>query len=225
MGSPGQKLTETGNCFSSGTCGGGGFSIPICLPPPQLLPPTCGGGCGTGYQCGQYGCYRERTYSRARVHGSKSAIRSQSRLFGKERFRALSSRIQEEEDSRSNNPNMMFMQCCENRGLPDACLQKCTFNSYTKDALLNMYFRTDECPIEAAAEIQYCAAQGQDHRECCAMNGVHTTLAGEKCLIFCDQRPGNVTVLDMSYISCYERFDEIKTCFWQGSYYYRANRL
>jgi hypothetical protein len=45
---------------------------------------------------------------------------------------------------------------------------------------MNMYFKTDACPIEAAAELQYCAAQGRDHRPCCIRNGVHTTLSGEK---------------------------------------------
>lgn len=53
-----------------------------------------------------------------------------------------------------------------------------------------MYFKQDECPLEAMREMQFCAAQGRDHRECCFKNGVTTTLAGNKCLTFCDQRPG-----------------------------------
>ncbi|KAH7695793.1 T20G5.12 protein, partial [Aphelenchoides avenae] len=81
----------------------------------------------------------------------------------------------------------------------------------------NTYFRLDECPVQAAADIQYCAAQGKDHRECCVRNGVTTTLAGEKCWTFCDQRPGNVTQLDFSYMSCYERFENMKGCFWHES--------
>ncbi|VDK30281.1 unnamed protein product [Gongylonema pulchrum] len=44
--------------------------------------------------------------------------------------------------------------------------------------------------------------------------GVGATLAGEKCLIFCDQRPGNITQLDYTYVSCYERFESMKSCFW-----------
>ncbi|VDP15412.1 unnamed protein product [Onchocerca flexuosa] len=79
---------------------------------------------------------------------------------------------------------------------------------------INMYFKLDACPVSAAAEIQFCAAQGRDHRQCCARNGVGTTLAGDKCLIFCDQRPGNITQLDYSYLICYERFENIKSCFW-----------
>jgi hypothetical protein len=78
-----------------------------------------------------------------------------------------------------------------------------------------MYFKTYACPIEAAAEMQFCAAQGRDHRACCARNGVATTLAGDKCLMFCDQREGNITKLDFSYISCYDRFENMKSCFWQ----------
>jgi hypothetical protein len=33
------------------------------------------------------------------------------------------------------NPNALFMQCCIDRGLPDACLEKCTFSSFTRDAV------------------------------------------------------------------------------------------
>ena len=131
------------------------------------------------------------------------------------------------------DPNALFMQCCEQRGLPDACLQKCTFNTYSKESvsfsqclsviyfilfqLTRMYFRQDACPLAASAEIQFCAAQGRDHRSCCIRNGVTTTLAGDKCLTFCDQRPGNVTLLDYSYVSCYDRFENMKSCFWHDA--------
>ncbi|TMS37010.1 hypothetical protein L596_004041 [Steinernema carpocapsae] len=108
------------------------------------------------------------------------------------------------------------MACCEDRHLPDSCLSKCTYRTYTREALQAMYFRTDKCPMQAAADIQFCAAQGRDHRDCCARNGVTTTLAGNKCLTFCDQRPGNITQLDFSYLSCYERFDNMKQCFWSA---------
>lgn len=83
--------------------------------------------------------------------------------------------------------------------------------------LMAMYFKTDACPIEAAAELQYCAARGRDHRQCCVQNGVHTTMSGQKCLTFCDQRPGNVTQLDFSYASCYDRFEQMKGCFWHSA--------
>uniref|UniRef100_A0AC34GPN3 Uncharacterized protein n=1 Tax=Panagrolaimus sp. ES5 TaxID=591445 RepID=A0AC34GPN3_9BILA len=112
------------------------------------------------------------------------------------------------------NPNYHFRKCCENRQLPDACLSKCHFNSFTKNALQEMFFKNDPCPLEAAADIQYCAAQGKDHRNCCEKAGVGRTIAGEKCLTFCDQRPGNVTRLSWDYVPCYDRFESIKRCFY-----------
>lgn len=47
-----------------------------------------------------------------------------------------------------------------------------------------MYFRADPCPLQAASDMQFCAAQGRDHRQCCARNGVATTLAGKKFVFF-----------------------------------------
>lgn len=61
---------------------------------------------------------------------------------------------------------------------------------YTKEMFIKIYFRQDNCPIIAIREIQFCAAQGTDHQDCCTRNSVTTTLAGEKCLTFCNQRPG-----------------------------------
>uniref|UniRef100_A0A8R1IBF7 DB domain-containing protein n=1 Tax=Caenorhabditis japonica TaxID=281687 RepID=A0A8R1IBF7_CAEJA len=166
-------------CFASGICGGG------CMPPP---PPVCSGGCGGGYSCGSYGCYR------ARARGSKT----------------LSFKKDTEQ-----SPDERFMKCCEERNLPDSCLSKCSYRSYTKSALQAMYFKQDTCPMQAAADIQYCAAQGKDHTACCARNAVGTTLAGSKCFTFCDQRPGTVTQLDLSYLACYDRFENMKACFYQ----------
>ncbi|VDO19919.1 unnamed protein product [Heligmosomoides polygyrus] len=77
-----------------------------------------------------------------------------------------------------------------------------------------MYFKSDGCPIEATADMHFCAAQGRDHTECCQRNGVTTTLAGSKCLTFCDQRPDRITKLDYSYVPCYDRFEQMKQCFY-----------
>ncbi|KJH41781.1 DB module [Dictyocaulus viviparus] len=159
-----------------------------CAPPP---PPTCGGGCGGGYACGQYGCYR------ARARAASSLTLSVDKHAKK-----------------PTTPDEKFMSCCIDRNLPDSCLNKCSFRTYTKAALQAMYFKQDSCPMQAAADIQYCAAQGKDHRECCARNGVATTLAGYKCMTFCDQRPGNITQLDFTYLACYDRFENMKSCFW-----------
>ncbi|CAJ0955753.1 unnamed protein product, partial [Mesorhabditis belari] len=184
-------LTMSQACFSAGVCGGGccGGGPPPCMPPP---PPTCMGGCNRGYSCGQFGCYRVR----AKARSSKTLA------------------IEERKQLASMTPDEKFMSCCQDRALPDACLTKCTYRSFTRETLQAMYFKTDSCPIQAVAELQFCAAQGRDHSGCCRRNGVTTTLSGEKCLTFCDQRPGNVTKLDMTYLPCFERFDNMKSCFW-----------
>uniref|UniRef100_A0A7E4V2C8 DB domain-containing protein n=1 Tax=Panagrellus redivivus TaxID=6233 RepID=A0A7E4V2C8_PANRE len=174
-------------CFAAGVCGGG------C--PPPMPAPSCGGGCGGGYGCGQYGCYRMR----ARARTSKTLS------FDSE---------EEPTPTRPQTPDDKFLACCMERKLPDTCLSKCSYTSFNRQALQNMYFRVDKCPMQAAADIQYCAAQGRDHTACCVRNGVASTLAGPKCLTFCDQRPGNVTQLDLSYMACYDRFDSMKSCFY-----------
>ncbi|KAK0397457.1 hypothetical protein QR680_002137 [Steinernema hermaphroditum] len=181
-------VKKTSACTSSGCCS----------PPPPVL--SCGG-CGGGYGCGRYGCYKLKH----RVASSKTLAldREDEGPEGKSL-------------SPFASPDERFMDCCEKRKLPDACLSKCSFRTYTKEALQAMYFRADECPIQAASVIHFCAGQGQDHRPCCARNGVGTTLSGEKCLVFCDQRPGRITPLDYSYAPCYERFENIKSCFWHN---------
>ncbi|KAK6041783.1 DB module [Cooperia oncophora] len=121
------------------------------------------------------------------------------------------------------DPNRAFLDCCIDRQLPDACLAKCNFRTYTKESLSAMYFKQDPCPLEAMKEMQFCAAQGGDHTACCARNGVTTTLAGMKCLAFCDQRLGHPRQLDMSYVPCFDRFENMKACFWHDlTRYYRS---
>ncbi|KAI6196728.1 Intraflagellar transport protein [Aphelenchoides besseyi] len=181
-----QLLAVSIACIGSGVCGGGGG----CYSPP---PVSCGGGCSPGYSCGHFGCARRK----ARAHGINTLSGDQNVVGFQQRLIP-------------RDPNQMFTQCCEDRNLPDSCLSLCNFNAYTKEALMAMYFRTSECPISAAAEMQFCAAQGRDHTPCCARNGVANTLSGSKCLIFCDQRPGNVSQLDFSYASCYDRFEQMK---------------
>ncbi len=38
-----------------------------------------------------------------------------------------------------------------------------------------------------------------------------------RCLIFCNQVPGNVTQLDFTYAGCYDKFEDMKKCFWYSS--------
>uniref|UniRef100_A0A915PUD0 Domain of unknown function DB domain-containing protein n=1 Tax=Setaria digitata TaxID=48799 RepID=A0A915PUD0_9BILA len=80
-----------------------------------------------------------------------------------------------------------------------------------------MFLQMDSCPLRLAADIHFCAAQGQDHRKCCITNGVTTTMAGKKCLVFCDQSVQHEIILDLSYLPCFERFDTIKHCFWRSA--------
>ncbi|VDO25067.1 unnamed protein product [Brugia timori] len=79
------------------------------------------------------------------------------------------------------------MDCCRKRGLPEVCLQKCSYVSYNQNILRKIFTQADPCPLISVGDIHFCAAQGHDHRQCCVMNGVTTTFAGQKCLIFCDQ--------------------------------------
>ncbi|VDN03425.1 unnamed protein product [Thelazia callipaeda] len=111
--------------------------------------------------------------------------------------------------------NGIFLECCRERGLPDVCLKKCSYLTYNQNTLRNMFLRLDSCPIQAANDIHFCAAQGHDHRQCCAMNEVTSTSAHQKCLIFCDQRPTSEIQLNLSYLPCIERFENIKGCFWR----------
>ncbi|KAK0419340.1 hypothetical protein QR680_014093 [Steinernema hermaphroditum] len=214
-------------CYPAGVCGGG------CAPPPQ---PVCAPAtCQPGYSCGPYGCARNRARSAltlkdpflaSGVAGYKNFSTATTakhepirNIYGFKRKQGVKDRDEEKEKLdrasyvKMTNPNDLFRQCCEDRNLPDSCVSKCNFNKFTKDVLQAMFFKSDPCPIEAAADIQFCAAQGRDHRECCLRNGIHKTLAGDKCLIFCDQRAGKTTTLDYSYVPCYDRFENMKRCF------------
>ncbi|KAI6199703.1 DB domain-containing protein [Aphelenchoides besseyi] len=207
-------LQNVNACFPSGICG----ANPMCgqgiLPPPPpptiaFQPPCQRMGCGLpGTACGPFGCYRVRA-----AHAAHA-----STIY-------------------KPDPNRAFLNCCMDRKLPDGCLQKCNYANYRKEMIIGMYLKQDSCPLEAVREIQvvkitskvitlfqFCAAQGQDHRACCHRQGVANTLAGPKCLVFCDQRPNQVTQLDLTYLPCFERFNEMKTCFWNSFNLYKSRR-
>ncbi|VDK63107.1 unnamed protein product [Anisakis simplex] len=235
---------ETEACLASGICGPPGLGGLGCMHAQPTMGMCAAGGCPPGYQCGPYGC----ALRRARARSSNTMVAAGQQGW---------STTEEEE-----KPKVIFLPVGSQR-VPSGF-----FNQFTE--LLRMYLKQDACPVQASAEIQFCAAQGRDHRECCARNvrhstvgydqrvrydntvcygrmqcdtvrygmikeygmtvlydtgtvqitveihfkGVTTTLAGSKCLVFCDQRPGNVTQLDVSYVSCYDRFDSMKRCFW-----------
>lgn len=204
-------------------CGG-------CSPPPTVACQPAS--CQPGYSCGTYGCARNRARSAltktidgifldgdVKKNEEKKSAKDRN-VFGMNRRGKEGSeetavpRFDNATLLQLTNPNYLFHRCCEERRLPDACLSKCHFNTYTRDALQSMLLKTDGCPIEAAADMQFCAAQGRDHRSCCSRNQVHTTLAGHKCLLFCDQTPDRITKLDYSYVPCYDRFENMKRCFY-----------
>uniref|UniRef100_A0A914YKP1 Domain of unknown function DB domain-containing protein n=1 Tax=Panagrolaimus superbus TaxID=310955 RepID=A0A914YKP1_9BILA len=145
----------------------------------------CGGGCGM-QQCGRY-C--------ARAKGAKTVSL-------------------EDRNAAPRNPDEEFLQCCQDRELPGACLSKCNFRSYTAASLRSMFLRLDACPIEAASALHFCATRGQDHRTCCGRNGVGSTSAGPRCFLFCDEEPRNRTQLDLTFLPCLDKFEEMKQCFW-----------
>ncbi|CAD5224735.1 unnamed protein product [Bursaphelenchus okinawaensis] len=182
-----------------------------------------GGMGGLGYGgmgspvCGPYGCYRHR--ARASVSYKPETLRGYSNdtITKLNQLAEISPSVANnfvKNQKLAVNPNKAFLQCCVDRRLPDSCLRKCNFGVYRREMLSEMYMKKEDCPIEAMQEIHFCAAQGRDHRQCCERNGVSTTMAGEKCLVFCDQRPGKVVQLDMSYLPCFERFESMKSCFW-----------
>lgn len=112
------------SCFSSGIgcCGGcGGCGMP---PPP---PPVCGGGCGAGYGCGQYGCYRKFRAASAktlqiRKGGDSQEVPEVQYLI----ILMFQPKL---------NPDEKFMRCCQKQQLPDSCLSKCSYGTYTRQAL------------------------------------------------------------------------------------------
>ncbi|EGT33616.1 hypothetical protein CAEBREN_00263 [Caenorhabditis brenneri] len=182
-------------------------------------PVTCGQSqCQQGYSCGQYGCARRKAFGSLtkRIDGVliNDEIQEQAELA--DASVSLKPEVFNKKLTidRLTNPNFIFRSCCEARGLPDACLRHCHFNSYTFTTIEAMFNKVDKCPIEAINEIHYCAAQGIDHRECCSSNGVAATTAGRKCLSFCDQRPNRFTPIDASYLPCYEVFEGMKQCFY-----------
>ncbi|KIH60868.1 hypothetical protein ANCDUO_08867 [Ancylostoma duodenale] len=140
-------------CLTSGVCGSGGYCAP---PAPLPCQPTS---CQPGYTCGQYGCARNRArsaltkkldgifiseeHSTTPPPDSREVDLEERNIFGLSRGVGKPSETEpvesrEQQDNvtiyRLTNPNFIFRQCCEQRGLPDACLDKCHFNSYTRNA-------------------------------------------------------------------------------------------
>uniref|UniRef100_A0A0N5AIG7 DB domain-containing protein n=1 Tax=Syphacia muris TaxID=451379 RepID=A0A0N5AIG7_9BILA len=175
-------------CFGLGGCGFGG----LCCFAPTL---ACG--------CMRF-CHR--------VKGSKTLTVDDNSGQLKGRYNTY-----EEENIFYSSPDEEFYECCKDRGLPESCLEKCTYSTYSSSALRDMFLRTDSCPVRAANDIHLCASRNRDHRQCCYEKGVSNTIAGNKCLLFCQRPPDNQTSLDLSYLPCYDQFDRIRDCFYEDA--------
>ncbi|ETN80818.1 DB module [Necator americanus] len=106
-----------------------------------------------------------------------------------------------------------------------------------------MYFKTDGCPIEATADMHFCAAQGRDHTEVrlkmmlwSSFIASLQSLASSDVLylsttstwkshsfIHCLLHRFRITKLDYSYVPCYDRFEQMKLCFY-NEIHEKANR-
>ncbi|VDO25541.1 unnamed protein product [Haemonchus placei] len=77
------------------------------------------------------------------------------------------------------------------------------------------------CPASALPQIQFCAARGVDHSQCCQSAGVSS-----QCLVFCDQRPDQSNQLSLAHLQCLEQFDSMKDCFVEHAIteYYRGKQ-
>ncbi|KJH44612.1 DB module [Dictyocaulus viviparus] len=90
----------------------------------------------------------------------------------------------------SKNPNVAFLNCCKAAKVAKSCERICNFDILNKKTLTGMFLGTDPCPQSYGLDLLQCAAQSEDHTTCCQDRGVHTTTAGDKCLGFCNMRPG-----------------------------------
>ncbi|EPB74558.1 hypothetical protein ANCCEY_06370 [Ancylostoma ceylanicum] len=104
---------------------------------PRAPPPvaTCGSGCQQGYQCGTYGCTRRKALSAL-------TTRIDGVIVGDESG----------EQAHTAPLNAKVVPVASNLTVDKLTLER-------------MFHKEDRCPIEAAHEIHYCAAQGIDHTE------------------------------------------------------------
>ncbi|RCN43564.1 DB module [Ancylostoma caninum] len=90
----------------------------------------------------------------------------------------------------NKDANAVFLGCCKSAKVAKSCERICNFDILNKKVLTGMFLGTDPCPQSYGLELLQCAAQSDDHTACCRSKGVHTTSAGDKCLGFCNMRPG-----------------------------------
>ncbi|XGW07876.1 hypothetical protein V3C99_010752 [Haemonchus contortus] len=115
--------------------------------------------------------------------------------------------------STAKNANDIFLSCCKSIKVAKSCERICNFDVLNKKTLTGMFLGTDPCPQSHGLDLMQCAAQSEDHTQCCIERGVHTTSAGNKCLGFCNMRPGNTFQADVSMLPCWSVLNDIKSCF------------
>ncbi|EPB73958.1 DB module [Ancylostoma ceylanicum] len=98
--------------------------------------------------------------------------------------------------------NAVFLGCCKTAKVAKSCERICNFDILNKKVLTGMFLGTDPCPQSYGLELLQCAAQSDDHTACCRSKGVHTTSAGDKCLGFCNMRPGVTFQLYLALLCC-----------------------
>ncbi|CAJ0585162.1 unnamed protein product, partial [Mesorhabditis spiculigera] len=178
-----------------------------------------GQACSPNGACGCCGCRAKARARAAKTNDAEMQVPSpedDGNIFGLSIWNRTDLRVDQETLPLLTNPNHLFHRCCEERALPKACRQLCHFNAYTKQALEDIYLGHSECPLEFVPEIQFCSAQGMDQRKCCVESGVGESLAGGKCVLFCDQTPDKFTPVDHSYLPCVEKLEPMKRCFYDG---------
>ncbi|VDM79623.1 unnamed protein product [Strongylus vulgaris] len=90
----------------------------------------------------------------------------------------------------AKSANAVFLGCCRAIKVAKSCERICNFDILNKKTLTGMFLGTDPCPQSYGLDLLQCAAQNDDHTTCCRERGVHKTSAGDKCLGFCNMRPG-----------------------------------
>ncbi|KAI6184037.1 protein of unknown function DB domain-containing protein [Aphelenchoides bicaudatus] len=119
-------------------------------------------------------------------------------------------------NSKKINPNKIFLQCCLNKKVPKTCESKCNFDNINKKTLTAMFLGSDACPQSYGLDLFACAAQEEDHTNCCKTKNVQRTSAGSKCLAFCNLTPESHFQADASYLPCWGVLNDVKNCFKEG---------
>ncbi|CAI2344886.1 unnamed protein product [Caenorhabditis sp. 36 PRJEB53466] len=111
------------------------------------------------------------------------------------------------------NASEKFLNCCKGRKVNKSCERICSFDVLSKKTLTGMFLGTDPCPQHHGLDLMQCAADSDDHTECCIEKEVDRTSAGKKCLGFCNMKPGITFQADVSMLPCWSVLNDIKQCF------------